>query len=30
ALSRGAVSVTPLTMNLTHGPTLKKLKARFK
>ncbi len=29
AVKRGAVSVTPLTMDLTHGPTLKKLKARF-
>ena len=29
AVGRGAVSVTPLTMDLTHGPTLKKLKARF-
>ena len=30
AISRGAISITPLTMDLTHGPTLKKLKARFK
>ncbi len=30
AVRRGAVSVTPLTMDLTHGPTLKKMKARFK
>ena len=29
ALRRDAVSVTPLTMDLTHGPTRKKLKARF-
>lgn len=28
AVSRGAVSVTPLTMDLTHGPTLRKLRAR--
>lgn len=30
AISRGAISITPLTMDLTHGPTCKKLKARFK
>ena len=30
AISRGAISITPLTMDLTHGPTLKKMKARFK
>ena len=30
AIGRGAVSVTPLTMDLTHGPTCIKLKARFK
>ncbi len=30
AIGRGAISVTPLTMDLTHGPTLKALKARFK
>ncbi len=30
AVRRGAISVTPLTMDLTHGPTLKKMKARFK
>jgi len=30
AIRRGAISVTPLTMDLTHGPTLKKMKARFK
>ena len=30
AVRRGAVSVTPLTMDLTHAPTLKKMKARFK
>ena len=30
AIGRGAISVTPLSMDLTHGPTLKKLKARFK
>ncbi len=30
AISRGAISITPLTMDLTHGPTLKKLKTRFK
>ena len=30
AVTRGAISITPLTMDLTHGPTLKKLKARFK
>ena len=29
AVGRGAVSVTPLTMDLTHGPTLGKLRARF-
>ena len=29
AINRASVSVTPLTMDLTHGPTLKKLKARF-
>ncbi len=29
AVGRGAVSVTPLTMDLTHGPTLRKLRARF-
>ncbi len=29
AVGRGAVSVTPLTMDLTHGPTLKKLRARL-
>ncbi len=29
AIKQGAVSVTPLTMDLTHGPTLKKMKARF-
>ena len=30
AISRGAISITPLTMDLTHGPTLKKMKAKFK
>jgi 5'-nucleotidase len=30
ATGRGAVSVTPLTMDLTHAPTLKKMRARFK
>ncbi len=30
AVRRGAISVTPLTMDLTHAPTLKKMKARFK
>jgi len=30
AISRGAISITPLTMDLTHGPTCIKLKARFK
>ncbi len=30
AIGRGAVSVTPLTMDLTHAPTLKKMKVRFK
>jgi len=30
ALGRGAVSVTPLTMDLTHGVTLKKMKGIFK
>ncbi len=30
AVRRGAISVTPLTMDLTHGPTLKKMKDRFK
>ncbi len=30
AIGRGAVSVTPLTMDLTHGPTLKKMRNRFK
>jgi len=29
AVGRGAVSVTPLTMDLTHEPTLRKLRARF-
>ncbi len=29
AINRASVSVTPLTMDLTHGPTLKKMKARF-
>ncbi|MBC8337523.1 MAG: 5'/3'-nucleotidase SurE [Rhodospirillales bacterium] len=29
AILRGAVSVTPLTMDLTHAPTLKKLRDRF-
>lgn len=29
AINQGAVTVTPLTMDLTHGPTLKKMKARF-
>lgn len=30
AIGRGAISVTPLTMDLTHGPTRKMMKARFK
>jgi len=30
AIGRGAVSVTPLSMDLTHGPILKKLRTRFK
>ncbi|MFQ5764349.1 MAG: 5'/3'-nucleotidase SurE [Rhodospirillales bacterium] len=30
AVRRGAVSVTPLTMDLTHGPTLRKLRARLR
>lgn len=30
AVLRGAISVTPLTLDLTHGATLKKLKAAFK
>ncbi len=30
AIGRGAISVTPLTMDLTHGPTLKALKVRLK
>jgi 5'-nucleotidase len=29
AINRASISVTPLTMDLTHGPTLKKMKARF-
>jgi 5'-nucleotidase len=29
ATGRGAVSVTPLTMDLTHAPTLKKMRSRF-
>ena len=30
AIGRGAVSVTPLTMDLTHGPTLARLRGAFK
>jgi 5'-nucleotidase len=30
AIGRGAVSVTPLTMDLTHAPMLKKMRNRFK
>ncbi len=30
AVGRGAVSVTPLTMDLTHGPTIARLKGAFK
>ncbi len=30
AIGRGAVSVTPLSMDLTHAPTLKTLRNRFK
>lgn len=30
AIGRGAVSVTPLTMDLTHGPTLARLRGLFK
>jgi len=30
AIRRGAVSVTPLTMDLTHGPTLARLRGAFK
>jgi 5'-nucleotidase len=30
AIGRGAVSVTPLTMDLTHGPTLTRLRGVFK
>lgn len=30
AVLRGAISVTPLSLDLTHGSTLKKLKAAFK
>ncbi len=30
AIGRGAISITPLTMDLTHGPTCRKLKGRFK
>ncbi len=29
AVSRGAISVTPLSLDLTHKPSLKKLKAAF-
>jgi 5'-nucleotidase len=30
AIGRGAISVTPLTMDLTHGPTLKRLRTEFR
>ena len=30
AVSRGAISVTPLTLDLTHGASLKALKGIFK
>ncbi len=30
AVNRGAITVTPLSMDLTHGPTLARLKAVFK
>jgi len=29
AVERGAIAVTPLSMDLTHGPTLKRMKAKW-